>query len=165
MELLYQMLKPDTLGFLLRQIRENEGVALEAYYDTADPPVLTIGIGHTGKGVSESPITARRAMDLLAEDLQQSAKDVDDLVPTWHELSQIRRAVLCAMALNLGRSRLGQFTNTLKAIADGNPRAVAHHMLDSVWSGDPPRGVGPRAFELASEYRLNRWMSCEARWN
>jgi lysozyme len=47
-----------------------EGCKLEAYWDIAKPPVITIGYGHTGAGVSAGQtITQARAEQLLAADL------------------------------------------------------------------------------------------------
>ena len=58
-----------------------EGVALGWYYDTAEPPVATIGIGHTAAAGPPNPrvkntMTVREAFDLFRKDVEKYAETV-----------------------------------------------------------------------------------------
>lgn len=64
----------------LALLREFEGLRLEAYCDTANPPVWTIGYGHT-RGVKEGDTCSQnRAEDWLEADLLVAEAEVQRVV-------------------------------------------------------------------------------------
>lgn len=61
-------------------------------------------------------------------------------------LSLNRQAVLCSMAFNLGKTKLLEFTNTLRAVKEGRYADAAKGMRNSLWA----KQVGNRAERLAT---------------
>ncbi len=66
-----------------------------------------------------------------------------------------RTAVLYSMAYQLGVNGLGNFKNTLAAVARGNWDKGAAGMLDSRWAKQTPK----RAQRHAEQMRTGRWAS------
>lgn len=86
-----------------------EGFLARAYLDTiADPPVWTIGHGHT-KGVKPSDVvTPDQARRLLAQDLRDAAQAVDKLITA--PLTTRQRIALISFAFNCGSGALEEST-------------------------------------------------------
>lgn len=72
--------------------------------------VWTIGWGHTGIGVSESPITRDRAKELLKEDVRHAEHAVSTLVEV--KLSQDQFDALVSLVFNIGYLQFA--TSTLR---------------------------------------------------
>lgn len=66
-----------------------------------------------------------------------------------------RTAVLYSMAYQLGVKGLGNFKNTLAAVARGDWNGAATGMLDSRWAKQTPK----RAQRHAEQMRTGRWAS------
>ena len=133
---------------LLEQLRADEAFAAHPYRDTVGK--LTIGYGRNldDVGISE----AEGAM-LLNNDLTVAVDAVFDRLP-WHvHLNAARRAVLYAMAFNMGIGRLLTFRKMLAAAEVEAFASAAREMLDSKWAGQ----VGDRARRLAAQMETGRW--------
>ena len=91
-------MKPSTA--CLEFVKSFEGFREHAYYDTGH--VLTIGYGTTEHVQLGDTVTEKEACELLANDLQEAADAVNDLVDV--ELSQSQFDALCSFVYNVGRS-------------------------------------------------------------
>lgn len=98
---------------LLKKLRQFEGCKLYAYRDSGG--VLTIGYGHTRNVKAGQAITERQAEELLRQDLDTAARQVEALGLDW--LSQEQKEALVDFAFNLGIGRLKKST-LLKDIKD-----------------------------------------------
>lgn len=87
-------------------IKEFEGLSLDAYLCSAG--VLTIGYGHTGGVQKGDRITAKKAEELLQDDLKKFENGVLRLVRV--PLNQNQFDALVSFAFNLGVGNLGKST-------------------------------------------------------
>ena len=126
-------------------LRRHEGCRLKVYKDSVG--VWTIGYGHT-KGINENtkPITQEQADAWLKDNVEEAVAIAKTIVSNYGSLSPVRKSILINMAFNLGKPRLSQFKNTLRAIENEQWSSAAMGMLDSLWA----RQVGQRAQELAA---------------
>jgi lysozyme len=86
-----------------------EGFNPHAYLDTiANPPIWTVGYGHTGGVKSYDAITKKQALGLLQRDLRSAASAVDKCVT--RKLSVNQRAALISFTFNCGPGALAQST-------------------------------------------------------
>lgn len=118
----------------------HEGLRLKPYRDSANK--WTIGIG---RNLSDSGISEEEAFYLLGHDVQRVSRELDQNLPWWRELSEVRQKVMVSMAFNLGIAGLLGFREMLSAAEDGDYSSAAQHMLGSRWAAQ----VGRRALELA----------------
>ena len=125
---------------LTEQLVQHEGLRQNPYYCTAGK--LTIGVGRNLEAVG---ISKAEAMFMLENDIIRVMSELDEHLPWWRNLSQVRRHVLVDMAFNLGIFGLLKFQKTLKAIQDERWADAAIEMLDSRWA----QQVGQRAKTLA----------------
>lgn len=122
----------------------DEGVRLKPYRDTVGK--LTIGVGRNldDRGISEAT-----AFQMLDEDIDIHAKELETAFPWVLDLDPVRYRVLANMAFNMGIRVLSQFKNTLGLIRRGEYDAAADAMLQSLWAAQ----VKGRARRLAQEMR------------
>lgn len=142
------------------QLVEHEGLRLNAYLDTAKPPVLTIGVGHNCKtspvpGVSKvgDSITMQQAMELFDKDITQHNAAALKAIPWIEDLNPPRQAVLYNMAFNLGITGLLGFKNTLGMIREEKYSSAAAGMMNSKWATQ----VGRRARTLSDQMETGEW--------
>jgi len=96
-------------------------------------PAETAKLGITKASVIANGITRPQALGLLAFDIAEARETLDDLAPNWRGLDAVRRKVLEDMAFNMGHATLGQFKNTLAAVARRDFAATAAGMKASAW--------------------------------
>lgn len=137
----------ESLRLLREQLERHEGLRLMPYTDTTGH--LTIGVG---RNLSANGITFAEAMAMLDHDIAIAANDCISAFPWFNKINDVRQRVLIDMCFNLGRRKLLQFTNTLKAIEDGRYDLAAQGMLKSKWA----RQVKGRAVRLAEMMRQGR---------
>lgn len=144
----------------LNQLKFHEGVKCSAYLDTANPPILTIGVGHNCKvkhvpGVSNvgDTISMELVDTLLKQDICSMEQDLLKGCPWIMRLCEERRAVLSNMAFNLGVPGLMKFKNTLKAVQEERYSDAALGMASSQWY----RQVKGRAVELVEQMKTGMW--------
>lgn len=126
---------------LTEQLILHEGLRQNPYYCTAGK--LTIGVGRNLEAVG---ISKSEAMFMLENDIIRVMSELDEHLPWWRDLSQVRRHVLVDMAFNLGIFGLMKFQNALKAMQEERWADAAVEMLDSRWA----QQVGNRAKTLAN---------------
>lgn len=127
------------------QIMADEGFSTKLYKCTAGKWSIGVGRNLEDRGISKA-----EGLFLLEGDLLIAEKDVKTLFPTFHELSDNRKAVLINMAFNLGAERLAGFKNFRHCVEARNFEAAASEMLESKWAGQ----VGQRAQRLAEQMRI-----------
>jgi lysozyme len=129
---------------LTRWLELDEGCRLKPYYCTGGK--LTIGIGRNleAKGISRA-----EAQFMLESDLVDVIKELDELLPYWRDLSEVRQMVLINMAFNLGTFGLLNFKRTLAHIQAQEWDQAADEMLRSEWAEQ----VGERAVRLSEAMR------------
>ena len=134
---------------LIKMIKDHEGVRHKPYYDTANPPKLTIGVG---RNLDDNGLSDDEVDYLLANDIarcEAEAKTYD-----WYAgLNEPRKGVVISMLFNLGKPRWDKFVATQEAIANGHYALAAREMLDSRWA----RQVGKRSHHLAAMMESGEW--------
>lgn len=134
---------------LRAQLVKHEGYRQFPYRDTVGK--LTIGCG---RNLDDVGVTREEAEFLLRADIDKAERGLRDRYGVWFDaLDPVRQAVLVNMAFNMGLVTLGQFRNTLQAIADGDYEDAARGMLASKWASQ----VKGRAVELATMMRTGLW--------
>ncbi len=118
----------------------DEGLKLKPYRCTAGK--LTIGVG---RNLDDVGITRAEALQMLENDIQRTAIELDAKLPWWRSMDEVRQRVILNMAFNLGVPGLLGFKNTLAAVQAGKYEDAAKGMLASRWAGQ----VGARAQRLA----------------
>lgn len=144
------MKKRWSLMWAARFVARWEGYSSRAYLDTiADPPVLTIGHGHT-RGVEEGDVITRaQAQRLLAADLRTAARAVDRFIDV--PLTVRQRIALISFTFNCGVGALA--TSTLrKRLNAGEYHAAANQLLR--WN----KAGGAEIFGLTRRRRAERKM-------
>lgn len=132
---------------LIAELRRDEGVRYEPYFDVVG--VKTVGVGHNLKTKPLGllyPIDDEMVDRILLLDIADVFEELDDRLPWWRALSEVRQRVLANMAFNLGVAGLLGFRNTLAAVKDGRYADAAAGMRASKWA----RQVGKRADRLAN---------------
>ena len=122
------------------QLILHEGLKLKPYKCTAGK--ITIGVG---RNIEDIGITEDEARSLLDNDILRVAQELDNALPWWRDLSDVRQRVLLDMAFNIGTPTLMKFKNTLALIEAGEFEKASVEMLDSRWAEQ----VGQRARTLS----------------
>ncbi len=137
-----------TTPFLVGDLMGDEGLRRAAYRDGGG--VWTIGYGHTGPEVRAGMVwRLGKIIDTLLEDIAIAQSELDDKLPWWRTLDDVRQDVMVELAFNLGIGGLLGFHQALAAIQAGRWAAAAGEMLASAWAGE----VGARACRLAALMR------------
>ncbi len=127
-------------------IKKHEGKRNTAYRDSLG--ILTVGYGRN----LERPMSDEIIDAMFAEDMIDVRNDC--LKFSWyHNLDQVRQAVIENMIFNLGYSRFSRFKNTIAYLSDENYAKAAVEMLDSKWA----KQVGYRADELSKMILTGDW--------
>lgn len=126
----------------------HEGVRRFPYRCTAGK--LTIGVGFNLDDVGLYP---EEINFILANRIERTEAEVERTFPWYHELDDVRKAVIVDMAYNMGMATLSQFKRTLGSVRDGNYALASTQMLQSKWA----RQVGNRARRLATMMETGEW--------
>lgn len=134
---------------LVQELRDDEGEELRAYRDHLG--FWTIGVGHLidpARGADPAPfgvdlrngaaITPEQSAELLAQDIDDKAAQLDKRLPWWRNLSDNRQRVLMNMAFQMGVDGLLAFKNTLAYVVQSDYRSAAAGMLASKWAAQTP---------------------------
>lgn len=146
--------KNELIEIVKEDLIRHEGYVAEIYLDSENLP--TFGIGHlvTENDIEHTwpvgtPVTDERILDVFHKDCDVAYSDACALVLNFAGQSVDAQRVLVNMAFNLGRNRLGQFKNFLKAVNEGKYDKAADEMIDSKWYHQ----VGRRSKELVEIMR------------
>jgi lysozyme len=135
---------------LLQLLKLHEGYRQHPYADLGGAQ----SVGY-GRNLTDNGITEPEASYLLLNDTNRSWTELEESVPCFRVLDDVRKCVLVDMCVNMGIRRLLRFVRMLAALSNRNYEAAASEMMDSVWSGQ----VGPRAVRLSEMMRSGRWPS------
>ena len=124
---------------LWEQLVHHEGLRLKPYRCSAGK--LTIGVG---RNLEDVGLTEEEALLLLGNDISRVITELDQNIPAFSSLDEIRKRVLVDMGFNLGINRLMKFRRMLAALEAGDWSQTAVEMMDSRWA----RQVGSRAERL-----------------
>lgn len=118
---------------------EEESLKLFPYRDSRG--LLTIGIGRNLDGVG---ITESEAIYLNNNDITRAEMQLDEHLPWWRGLDEVRQLVMADLCFNMGIGNqhhgLLSFVNTLQYIRAGSWEEASIGLLNSKWAKD----VGPR---------------------
>jgi lysozyme len=132
------------LSLLIDELERDEGLRLKVYVDSVGIP--TIGIG---RNLRDRGLSREEAYHLLHNDLEEVSAQLDQRLPWWGRLDDVRQRVLANMCFNLGISGLMQFERTLALTMTGKYEEAADEMLRSKWAAQ----VGERAVRLSQMLR------------
>jgi len=131
---------------MTKQLELHEGIRLKPYYCTSGK--LTIGIG---RNLEDNGISKAEATFMLQNDLVRLIEELDNQIPWWRDLSDVRRRILVDMAFNMGTFGLTKFKNMLAAAREGDFDKAADEMMNSRWAEQ----VGQRAKRLSDAMRAD----------
>lgn len=111
----------------------------------------TVGYGHVGPEVHEGLEWSEETADqVLVQDRERAIRALDQGLPWWRSMSDLRQDVLANMCFNMGLGKLEGFHLMLGACQRHDYETAAAEMLDSKWA----RQVKGRADRLAKQMRL-----------
>lgn len=115
---------------LKQNIIKNEGFESKPYL--CPNKKLTIGYGRN----LENGITEREAIVLLENDLLNLKLELEDKLPVFKNLDDIRQNVILEMAYNMGLPNLLKFKNMIEALKKADYKEASKEMLMSKWHYD-----------------------------
>jgi lysozyme len=128
------------LSKLREQLILDEGCERKPYLDTVGKRTIGVGRNLDDVGLSDDEITL-----MLDNDIKRATYMLDQRIPWWRKLDDVRQNVLANMAFNMG-GKLFTFVNTLAAVKRGDYEGAAKGMKASKWATQ----TGARAERLAN---------------
>lgn len=129
---------------VIAALKNDEGFRGRPYKDT----VGKTSLGY-GRNLDANPLTPDEADYLFQNDLKRAAQGLDNALPWWRTLNDVRQGVLLNMTFNMGIQGVLGFRNMLAAAKAGDFVESAAHMRDSKWYSQ----VQPeRSHRLADEW-------------
>lgn len=123
------------------QLTPEEGRRLKPYTDSVGK--LTIGIGHnlSDNGISDAICDA-----IFKEDALAVINELNQALPWWQGMDEVRQRVLADLAFNMGIETLLTFGQFLGFMKSGSYSAAAQDLTHTKWASQ----VGARAPRLCS---------------
>lgn len=123
-------------NLLKKELIRDEGFIRNPYYDTEG--YLTVGIGfnlsaHTLPQGITFPLSDEEVDTLYQITLKDIKKGMDNYLPWWKSLDEVRQRVVANMVFNMGIKGVLTFKNTLAYIQSGNYVKAAENMRQSKW--------------------------------
>lgn len=134
------------LAIAEESIKQHEGFRSFPYRCSANK--LTIGYG---RNIEDRGITLEEAEHLLFNDI----KDAEEFLQNyefWHDLNDVRKAVLLDMVFNLGVARFKKFKKMIRYLSARDYVNAAREMKDSAWY----RQVKSRAVTLCRRMKTGQ---------
>lgn len=136
---------------LAQMLEKEEGRRRACYQDHLG--YWTIGVGRLiderrGGGLTDDEIDY-----LLANDIARKTAEIEAVLPWAKSLDEVRRAVLIAMAFQMGVTGMLQFKTALAHARLGDYKGAASSMLDSRWARQTPA----RAQRMAKQMETGQW--------
>jgi len=135
---------------MIAELRRDEGVVEHAYQDHLG--FWTIGVGRLVDKRKGGKLSPDEIDYLLANDIKRFEGELDDKLPWWRDLDEVRQRVILNMAFNLGTEGLLSFRNTLAAVKAKDWERAAVGMAASKWASQ----VGNRAKRLVAMMRTGK---------
>lgn len=124
------------------ELIRDEGIVPYAYQDSLG--FWTIGVGHCIDSRKGCKLPEEFIYSMLDSDINAVIADLNQNLPWWTQLDDVRQRVLVNMCFNLGITKLLVFQKFLSAMRASNWPSAAAQMQNSVWWGQ----VGARAARL-----------------
>ena len=137
------------MALIVDHLRKEEGTVLHAYQDHLG--YWTIGVGRLIDAKKGGGISEAEAEYLLMNDIAKVQLQLDDRIPWWRGLSEVRQCVLVSMAFQMGIGGLMSFKNTLGAIERGDWARAAAGMRASKWHTQTPARAGRLAAAMETD--------------
>lgn len=135
-------------------LRRHEGVRRFPYPDSRG--LLTIGVG---RNIQEKGVSPDEMEVLLEHDIDEAIQTLDDFLPWWETLDDVRREALCDLAFNMG-TRLLSFKRMLANLRARHFDRAADELLTSgtgIGKSLYYTQTGARAEAVAHAIRLGEW--------
>lgn len=134
------MMTTEMAAKLRKSLIEHEGYKKFLYFDTAEPPRATIGIGYniSERGLSDDWINHQYLADVTYFYNQLNE------FPWYKDLNPDRQIILIDMSF-MGWRRFLEFENMIQALSIHNYAQAAYEMLQSEWA----KQVKSRSAKLA----------------
>ncbi len=116
---------------LKENIKKYEGLELKPYHC----PKGKITIGY-GRNLEDKGISKTEANLMLDNDLLDIKLELEDKLPVYKKLDDIRQNVLIEMAFNMGVPKLLGFKNTIAFLKKNDFESASKEMLNSKWHRD-----------------------------
>ena len=127
-----------SLDPLTQLLIKHEGLRLAAYTDSLG--FVSIGVGRMLDGRRDGGISVEEAYLMLANDIKAKKAALDQEVPWWRGLDQVRQDALTDLAFNLGAQGLLGFPHFLACLAQHDYQDAAEALRTSQpWASQ----VGP----------------------
>lgn len=123
------------------ECKDQKNPDLKVYHDSKGLETIGVGRNLRGKGISRE-----EAYHLLNNDIEEVVVDLDQHLPWWRKLDEVRQRVLANMRFNMGHETFFTFHNTLLLIQLGKYDEAATHVLTLPWATQ----TGTRAIRLAA---------------
>lgn len=130
------------------QLNIDEGRRPRIYIDTVGKVT-----GGVGRNLTDRAFSADEIDLMLKNDIDMVGRALDQNMPWWRQMNDVRQNVLANMCFNMGVGGLGTFVNTLAAMQAGQYDVAAKGMLASKWA----KQVGDRAIRLAAQMRTGEF--------
>ena len=128
---------------LFDDLERDEGLRLRAYQDTVGR--WTIGYGHAA-GVVAGEVWSRKEADMMLNaDVERIVAQLDQALPWWRMLDDVRQDAIAEMGFNMGIGTLCNFAHALNYLQSGDWANASAALLLSKWAAQ----VGKRAQRLA----------------
>lgn len=134
---------PFNVDKLESRLIAKEGKKESAYQDSKG--YWSIGIGHLIDARKNGKLSEDSIKFIFNEDVVEKCQQLDNYLPWWRDLDEVRQRIMAELCFNLGIEGLLGFHHTLDCIRGQHWEEAAAHLLDS----DAARQTGHRYNELA----------------
>ena len=133
---------------LIETLRRHEGVKNTLYKCTSDKWTIGVGRNLEDVGLSEEEIDI-----LLLNDIKRTKELMDDYIPWYNDLDEVRQEALINFVFNVGIGTAMKFKKAMAALEARDYDTAAIEMLDSNWA----KQVGSRAEEVTQMIKTGEY--------
>jgi len=133
---------------LIETLRRHEGVKNTLYKCTSDKWTIGVGRNLEDVGLSEEEIDM-----LLLNDIKRTKELMDDYIPWYNDLDEVRQEALINFVFNVGIGTAMKFKNAMAALEAHDYDTAAIEMMDSNWA----KQVGSRAEEVTQMIKTGEY--------
>jgi len=133
---------------LIETLRRHEGVKNTLYKCTSDKWTIGVGRNLEDVGLSEEEIDM-----LLLNDIKRTKELMDDYIPWYNDLDEVRQEALINFVFNVGIGTAMKFKKAMAALEEQDYETAAYEMMDSNWA----KQVGSRAEEVTQMIKTGEY--------
>jgi len=133
---------------LIETLRRHEGVKNTLYKCTSDKWTIGVGRNLEDVGLSEEEIDM-----LLLNDIKRTKELMDDYIPWYNDLDEVRQEALINFVFNVGIGTAMKFKKAMAALEAHDYDTAAIEMMDSNWA----KQVGSRAEEVTQMIKTGEY--------